>query len=80
MEKAEVQRTARLLLDVHEGVYEGGEPVTMQQLTELYRVIELLMDETSKANDQDFKVFLVSLEYRPRKYKQAPEERLGARN
>ena len=47
------------------------------QLTELYRVIRLLMDETFKAQDQ---VLLASLEYRARWYKQTLEERLGVRD
>ncbi len=50
------------------------------QLTELYRVIRLLMDETFEAQDQDLKVLLASLEYRARQYKQQIEERLGVRN
>jgi hypothetical protein len=42
------------------------------QLTELYRVIRLLMDKVQ--------VLLVSLEYRARQYKQQIEGRLGVRN
>ena len=59
----------------------GDEVPTMHtQLTELYRVIRLLMDETFEAPDQDLKVLLASLEYQARRYKQAPGERLGVRN
>ena len=50
------------------------------QLTELYRVIQRLMDERFQAPDQDAKVLLASLEYRARQYMQTLEERLGVRN
>jgi len=81
MEKVEVQRVVHSLLDVQEAICESGEVVTMQQrLTELYRVIKLLMDETFKTQDQSLKVLLASLEYRARQYKQTLEERLGVRN
>jgi hypothetical protein len=50
------------------------------RLTELCAVIRLLMDETSKAQDQNVKVLLASLEYRARQYKETIEQRLGLRN
>lgn len=40
----------------------------------------MLMDETTKTNDQDMKVALASLEYAARKQKRAIEERLAMRN
>ena len=49
----------------------------MIQLTEPYRVIRLLMDETFETQDQHLKA---SLEHRAREYKQTIEERLGVRN
>jgi len=51
-----------------------------QQLTELCRVIRLLMDETFKTEDRNLKVLLASLEYRARRYKRVLEERLGVRS
>jgi hypothetical protein len=81
LDKAEIKPIADFLNDVYEGLREGDDVTTMQiQLTELYRVIRLLMDETFKAQDQDLKVLLASLEYRARQYKQQTEERLGVRN
>jgi hypothetical protein len=75
------RRLADFLSDVYEGICEGDDVTTMQmQLTELYRVIRLLMNETFKAQDQDVNVLLASLEYRARPCKQTLEERLGARN
>jgi energy-converting hydrogenase A subunit M len=47
MEKVEVQLIAGFLSDVYEGICEGDDTVAMQQqLTELYRVIRLPMNET----------------------------------
>ena len=81
MEDNEAQRIARFLLDVHESICDGDEAVTMQQhLPGSYRVIKLLMDRTSETESQDLKVFLASLEYEARKYKQVLEGRSGARN
>jgi hypothetical protein len=81
MDRAEVTHIADFVNDVYEGICEGDDVTTMQmQLTEPYRVIRLLMDETFKAQDQDFKVLLASLEYRAMQYKQTLEERLGVRN
>lgn len=46
-----------------------------QHLTELYRVITLLMDETFKTEDQNLKVLLAHLEYRARQHEQTLEKR-----
>jgi len=49
MEKAEIERINNFLNDVHEGLCEGGGPASMHlQLSELYKVIKTLMDETFK--------------------------------
>ncbi len=81
MNTAQVKQIADFLNDVNKGISEGDDVATMQmELTELYRVIRLSMDETFKARDQDLKVLLASLEYRARQYKQTLEERLGVRN
>jgi hypothetical protein len=67
-----------LLNDLQEGICEGE--ASPMQLTELYRGVRLLMDETFEAQDQDLTVLLASLEYRARQYKQTIKERLSARN
>ena len=79
--KAKVKRIVAFLKDVHESPCEGDDVTTTQmQLTALYRVGRLLMDATFKAQDQDLKVLLASLEYRTRQYKHELERRLGVRN
>jgi len=78
MDEPEIQRIVTFPNDIQEDLCEGE--VFPMQLTELYRVIRLLMDETFEAQDQDLKVLLASLEYRARQYKQTLEEGLGARN
>ena len=81
MEKSRIQQIGKFLTDVYEGGCGGDEPVTMRlQLTELYRVIKELMDETFKTKDQQLKVLLATLEKRAREYKDELEKRLGARN
>ena len=81
MEKAEIKRMNNFLNDVHEGLCEGDETATMQlQLTELYKVIKTLMDETFKAKDQQLKIALALLEKRAREYKQEIERRPAVRN
>ncbi len=81
MDKAEVKAIADFLNDAHEGICEGDEYTAMRlHLTELYRVIKRLMDETFKTEDQSLKVLLASLEYRARQYRQTLEEQLGVRN
>ena len=70
-----------MIADVHEAMCEGSNPKTLPlHLTELCRVIRLLMDETADTDDQDMKVALASLEYAARKEKRAIEERLPVRN
>jgi hypothetical protein len=60
MERVEVQRIAQFLSDVQEGICEGDGTTTMQQqLTELYRVIKLLMDEAFQ--DQDLEPIRITL-------------------
>ena len=81
MEKTEIKRINNFLNDVHEGLCEGDEPAAMHlQLSELYKVIKTLMDETYNAKDQQLKVALALLEKRAREYKQEIEKRLAVRN
>lgn len=81
MEKAEIKRINTFLNDVHEGLCEGDEPATMHlQLSELYKIIETLMDTTFKAKDQQLKIALALLEKRAREYKQEIEKRLAVKN
>jgi hypothetical protein len=81
MDKAEVKQIADFLNEVHEGICEGDEEATMRlYLTELYRVIQRLMDATFATQDQGLKVLLASLEYQARLRKQEIEGRLGVRN
>lgn len=81
MDTAEIKRIGDFLNGVYEGICERDEPATMQlHLSELYRVIKNLMDETFNAKDQKLKVLLASLEYKARQYKQVIEERLAVRN
>jgi len=60
VDKTEIQQVVTFLNDIQEGLCEGE--VSPMQLTELYPVIRLLMDETFKAQD----LLLASLEYRAR--------------
>ena len=81
MTKTEIDQIKSIIADVHEALCEGDNPKTLPfHLTELYRNIKMLMDETAKTNDQDMKVELASLEYAARKQKSAIEERLAVRN
>ena len=81
MDKAEIKQIADFLNDVYEGLCEGDEEAAMRlHLTELYRVIERLMDATFATKDQDLKVLLATMEKRAREYKQQIEGRLGVRN
>ena len=69
------------IADVHEALPEGDNSKPLPfYLTELHRIIRMLMDETAKTNDQDLKVALATLEYAARKQKSAIEERLAMRN
>ena len=54
--------------------------LSLMHLTELCRVIRVLMDEKTDTDDQDMIVALASLEYAARKQKRAIEERLAVRN
>jgi hypothetical protein len=81
MDKAEVKQIADFLIEVREDICEGeGEAAMRLHLTELYRVIQRLMDATFATQDQGLKVLLATLEKRAREYKQEIEGRLGARN
>ena len=81
MTKTEIDRIKGLIADAHEALREGGNSRTLPlHLTELYRIIEMPMDETAKTNDQDMKVALATLEHAARKQKRAIEERLAVRN
>ncbi len=80
MEKAEIQRIGKFLTEVYEEI-EGDDPVTMRlHLTELYRVIRILMDGAYKNKDQGLKVLLATMEYKAQKYRAELEKRLGTRN
>jgi len=53
MTKAEIEEIADFIMDTFEGVCEVDPPTTMQlQLSELYRIIPLLMDETFKTKER----------------------------
>ena len=54
--------------------------LSLIHLTELCRVIRVLMDAKADTDDQDMKVALAALEYAARKQKSAIEERLPVRN
>ncbi len=67
MDKAEVKQIADFLIEVREDLYEGeGDAALRLNLTELYRVIQRLMDATFATQDQDLKVLLAGLEYEAR--------------
>jgi len=82
MERAEIKRIAEYLKDLEEGLYEWDyRGITTQgQLTELYRIIKLLMDATFETKDQQLKPLLATLEMKARKCKQCIERRLAVRN
>ena len=81
MERSEIKRIADFLRDVYEGICEqDGTHIQQMQLTELYRVIENLMDEIAKTKDEKHAVFLAYLEKRAIEYKDAIEKRLCVRN
>ncbi|MFH1882579.1 MAG: hypothetical protein ABIL62_07715 [Planctomycetota bacterium] len=60
MEKAEVKQIADYLKDLEEKLvkWDSRGITTQGQLTELYRIIKRLMDETFKTKDQKLKVVL----------------------
>ena len=81
IDKAEIKQIAAFLRDVHEDLCErDGDTALRLHLTELYRVIQRLMDATFATKDQGLKVLLASLELRARQYKQEIEGRLAVRN
>ena len=81
MKNSEIQGIRKLFADVNEGLCEGDPPVSMQlHLSELYRTIKLLMDETSKTEDKKVRVQIATLEYAARQYKKELEEKLAVRN
>ncbi|MHC4397152.1 MAG: hypothetical protein ACYS1A_16045 [Planctomycetota bacterium] len=70
MEKDEIKRIADYLEDLEEGLYERDYRgiTTQHQLAELGRIIETLMNETFRA-DQELKPLLATLELKARKCK-----------
>jgi hypothetical protein len=81
MDKTEIQQIAAFLSDVHEDICEGEADTTMRlHLTELYRIIQRLMDATFSTQDQDLKVLLAGLEYEARLRKQEIDEQSEIRN
>ena len=78
MTKTEINQIKSVIADAHEAMCEGGNPKTLPlHLTELCRIIRVLMDETARAEGQDMKVALASLEYAARKQKRAIERASG---
>ena len=81
MTKAEIDRIKSIIADAHEALFEGANRKTLPlHLTELYRIIRVLMDEKADTDDQDMIVALSTLEYAARKQKRAIEGRLATRN
>ncbi len=81
MTKTETDQVKSFIADVHEALCGGANPRTLPfYLTELHRIIKMLMDETAETDDQHMKVALATLEYAARKQKSAIEERLAMRN
>ena len=81
MTKTKIDQVKSLIADVHEARSEGANPKTLPlHLTELCRVIRVLMGEKADTSDQNMIVALASLEYAARKQKRAIEERLAMRN
>ncbi len=73
---------ADYLKDLEEGLVEWDyRGITTQgHLTELYGIIERLMQATFKTKDQELKLLLATLEMKARKCKQCIEARTGVRN
>ncbi len=64
MDRAEVKRIPVFPIEVREGLSEGdGGSVLRLYLTELYRLIQRLMDAAVAARDRELKVLLAALEY-----------------
>jgi len=66
MEKPETKRINNFLSDIYESFCKDRSAAIQLHLTELYRIIKLLMDETFRTKDQRQKIILASLEYRAR--------------
>ena len=82
MDRTEIKQIADYLKDLEEGLVEWDyRGITTQgHLTELYGIIERLMDATFETKDQKLKPLLASLEYKARKCKECIERRTGVRN
>lgn len=82
MEKAEIKAIGDYPKELEEGLVEWDYRgiTTLGHLTELYRIIERLMDETFKTKDPDLKPLLAYMELRARKCKECIERRLAVRN
>ena len=80
MDKPEIEQIASLLNDVQEDLCEGDSDGLHLHLTELYRLIQRLMEATFATEDEGVKVVLANLERMARQYKREIEERLGVRN
>ena len=82
MDKAEIKRIAEYLIDLEEGLVEWDyRGITTQgHLTNLYGIIERLMQATFETKDQELKPLLATLEMKARKCKQCIEARTGVRN
>ena len=79
--RTEIDQIKGLIADAHEALCEGGYSKTLPlHLTELCRVIRVLMDAKADTEDQDMIVALSTLEYAARKQKRVIEERLAVRN
>jgi len=77
MEKAEIKRIASFLRDVYEGICEqDGTHAQRMQLTELYGVIQILMDEIAKTKGIEERVLPAYMEKKARRCKQHIESRL----
>ena len=82
METAQIQRIREYVTELEEGLYEWdyrGLP-TLGNLAELYRIIEQLMEATSKEQNEKQRILLAALEYKARKCKECIERRLAVRN
>ena len=82
MEKAEIKSVAEYLKDLEEGLYEWDYRglTTLGHLTNLYDIIQRLMDVTFETTDQELKVLLAYLNMKANKCKECIERRLAVRN
>ncbi len=81
VKKAEIKRIVDYLKDLEQGLYEWDyRGITIQgHLTELYGIIERLMQATFETKDQELKPLLATLEMKARKCKQCIETRTGGK-